>query len=439
MQSPACRSKRLVADLEPGVALEEEVGLLAADARGAGRAGVAGLQLPDRELEGALQRGGEELEAGTRRPRDDDRAPGSAAHDADDGALLRRAGETARCRARRRCCAACPATGRAGRARPGSASTPRRRRWRTAAPASGRARDGDGGWPAELPALDLAEVGSRAHFSLTKTDASIGAMRDPLAARLGGPRHRCGRRPRRRARGGAARARRPRSWRSTASRSTPRRRRPRLHASTSSTRPPSRRRWPTPRRPACDCATWWRSPAARCRTRRPASIRPRCRSTCSARSLEQNLPRPGSRPRRAAAPARRRGRPLDHAHLVHRRARRVRPAGVRGREGGPARPGAIAGRHARRRRDPHQRGRARRRADAAQRARVGARARLVRPAAARRRCSTGSATPEDIAATYLALIDLQHVTGQTIVVDGGQTIAAAATPAPEPSPPEEPG
>jgi 3-oxoacyl-[acyl-carrier protein] reductase len=31
-------------------------------------------------------------------------------------------------------------------------------------------------------------------------------------------------------------------------------------------------------------------------------------------------------------------------------------------------------------------------------------------------------TPEDLAATYLALIDLQHVTGQTIVVDGGQTI-----------------
>jgi len=31
-------------------------------------------------------------------------------------------------------------------------------------------------------------------------------------------------------------------------------------------------------------------------------------------------------------------------------------------------------------------------------------------------------TPEDLAATYLALIDLQHVTGQTIIVDGGQTI-----------------
>ena len=32
-------------------------------------------------------------------------------------------------------------------------------------------------------------------------------------------------------------------------------------------------------------------------------------------------------------------------------------------------------------------------------------------------------TPPDIAAAYLALIDLQHVTGQTLVVDGGQTIA----------------
>jgi NAD(P)-dependent dehydrogenase (short-subunit alcohol dehydrogenase family) len=32
-------------------------------------------------------------------------------------------------------------------------------------------------------------------------------------------------------------------------------------------------------------------------------------------------------------------------------------------------------------------------------------------------------TPPDIAASYLALIDLRHVTGQTIVVDGGQTIA----------------
>ncbi len=32
-------------------------------------------------------------------------------------------------------------------------------------------------------------------------------------------------------------------------------------------------------------------------------------------------------------------------------------------------------------------------------------------------------TPPDITAAYLALIDLQHVTGQTLVVDGGQTIA----------------
>jgi NAD(P)-dependent dehydrogenase (short-subunit alcohol dehydrogenase family) len=32
-------------------------------------------------------------------------------------------------------------------------------------------------------------------------------------------------------------------------------------------------------------------------------------------------------------------------------------------------------------------------------------------------------TPEDIAAAYLALIDMRHVTGQVIVVDGGQTIS----------------
>jgi meso-butanediol dehydrogenase / (S,S)-butanediol dehydrogenase / diacetyl reductase len=33
------------------------------------------------------------------------------------------------------------------------------------------------------------------------------------------------------------------------------------------------------------------------------------------------------------------------------------------------------------------------------------------------------ATPEDIATAFLALIDMQHVTGQTLIVDGGQTIA----------------
>ncbi len=32
-------------------------------------------------------------------------------------------------------------------------------------------------------------------------------------------------------------------------------------------------------------------------------------------------------------------------------------------------------------------------------------------------------TPEDIAAAYLALIDMRHVTGQVIVVDGGQTVS----------------
>jgi NAD(P)-dependent dehydrogenase (short-subunit alcohol dehydrogenase family) len=35
-------------------------------------------------------------------------------------------------------------------------------------------------------------------------------------------------------------------------------------------------------------------------------------------------------------------------------------------------------------------------------------------------------TPEDIAAAYLALIDMRHVTGQVIVADGGQTISRPA-------------
>jgi 3-oxoacyl-[acyl-carrier protein] reductase len=35
-------------------------------------------------------------------------------------------------------------------------------------------------------------------------------------------------------------------------------------------------------------------------------------------------------------------------------------------------------------------------------------------------------SPEDIAAAYLALIDMRHVTGQVIVVDGGQTISRPA-------------
>ena len=54
--------EHLVADLEPGVALEEQVGLLARMRAGLAGAGVAGLQLPDRNLERSVQRGGEELE-----------------------------------------------------------------------------------------------------------------------------------------------------------------------------------------------------------------------------------------------------------------------------------------------------------------------------------------------------------------------------------------
>ncbi len=35
-------------------------------------------------------------------------------------------------------------------------------------------------------------------------------------------------------------------------------------------------------------------------------------------------------------------------------------------------------------------------------------------------------TPEDVAATFLALIDIPHLTGQTLIVDGGQTVPRPA-------------
>jgi NAD(P)-dependent dehydrogenase (short-subunit alcohol dehydrogenase family) len=37
------------------------------------------------------------------------------------------------------------------------------------------------------------------------------------------------------------------------------------------------------------------------------------------------------------------------------------------------------------------------------------------------------ASPDDIATAYVALIDMHHVTGQVVVVDGGQTIARPST------------
>jgi NAD(P)-dependent dehydrogenase (short-subunit alcohol dehydrogenase family) len=45
------------------------------------------------------------------------------------------------------------------------------------------------------------------------------------------------------------------------------------------------------------------------------------------------------------------------------------------------------------------------------------------------------ATPEDIAAAYLALIDVRHLTGQVLVVDGGQTVSRPA--ARDPRTPDE--
>jgi NAD(P)-dependent dehydrogenase (short-subunit alcohol dehydrogenase family) len=47
------------------------------------------------------------------------------------------------------------------------------------------------------------------------------------------------------------------------------------------------------------------------------------------------------------------------------------------------------------------------------------------------------ATPEDVAAAYLSLLDLRHVTGQVLVVDGGQTISRPAAAAERPPGPVE--
>jgi NAD(P)-dependent dehydrogenase (short-subunit alcohol dehydrogenase family) len=44
------------------------------------------------------------------------------------------------------------------------------------------------------------------------------------------------------------------------------------------------------------------------------------------------------------------------------------------------------------------------------------------------------ATPEDIAAAYVALVDLHHMTGQVVVVDGGQTVSRPASTAPSTTP-----
>ena len=255
-------------------------------------------------------------------------------------------------------------------------------------------------------------------------------MRDALATRLAvrdrGPRHRCGRRPRRR-------ARRRRCWRaatrwSALDRAAIGRARRGCAAtrSTCSTTAPWRRRWPTRRRPA------WRlrhvvAIAGGALPDEKACVDPaELPLEVFRRSLEQNLTTAWIA-LHAALPHLRAGdgRPLDHADVVDRRARRAtacRPTRPR-RRGCSAWCDSLAATlgadgH------PHQRGRARRRADPAQRARVGARARLVRPAARGVRARPARHARRTWRRRILALIDLQHVTGQTIVVDGGQTIAA---------------
>ena len=218
------------------------------------------------------------------------------------------------------------------------------------------------------------------------------------------------------------------------------RRRARATWSTRPTPTPWRRRSPTRPRTAGPCATSSRSPAARCPARRPCADPAELPLDVFRASLEHNLvTRLDHAAGRAAAPAAQHGRPLDRADDVDRRARELRAAGLRGGEGGADRHSSTRSRRALGgRRHPHQRGRARRRADAAQRARVGARARLVRPAA-RGRPARPARHARRRRARVLALIELQHMTGQTLVVDGGQTLSRPAGDAREaaPAPQEE--
>ena len=202
--------------------------------------------------------------------------------------------------------------------------------------------------------------------------------------RLGGPRHRCGRRPRRR-RSWTRCSRAATGW-SALDRDAIDRRAGRRSAPTRSTCSTT----------AAVAAALADAAAAGCALRHVVAI------AGGALPDEKACVDPGRAPARGVPPLA--GAEPDHGldHAARRAAApaaqatgdrsitltsstdalaALRPAGLRGGEGGPARPGALAGGHARRRRHPHQRGRARRRADPAQRARVGARARLVRPAA----------------------------------------------------------
>ena len=355
----------------------------------------------------------------------DDRCARAAPHDAGHACPPRRAGGTAPCRARRRCCAACRATGRAAprstwlsietrdagaRGQVRRASGPRAwRRRRIAAPSWRR--------------CDLADTsGAALDFSLTKTDASIAPCRaasartalEPLArvtdVLVTGAAGGLGAR----ARGGAASRAATASWRSTASPSRPRRR---ARATRSTLARRGRRRgarWPTrPRRGVGD------PPRRRDRRRRAARReglrrpgRAAARRVPRARSSRTSS-RPGSRcaPR---CPHLRRAdgdRSITLTSSTDALASYGLPAYAAAKAGliGLVRSLAAtlgADGH------PHQRGRARRRADAAQRARVGARARLVRPAARGAPARPARRRPRTSRAAYLALIDLRHVTGQ---------------------------
>ena len=364
---------RLVADLEARPPLQEQVGLLAGvRARPAGRR-VAGLELPHRELERAVERRRQSSNRNapsSRRPlrpaaaHDPATLPSSASSRNGDGAErlrdVRSVSSDGSSRPRSTWLSIETET-------PAPADSAASVRLGVTAPADRRA---------ELAALDVAEVRSTLISASPKPMLASGAMSrrpTPSGVLVTG------------AAGGLgsalvaallARGDRRRALDRAPSRSGRECARTPSTCSTTGAPPRAGR---LPRRGRAS-GTSSRSPAARCRTRRCASIRPTCRLL---RLPVVARPEPGHgvdrAGRGAAAPAGGRRRPLDHALLVHRRARRLRAPGY-----AAAKPGllGLCGRW-RPRSAPTASGSTRSRPATSRRratCAVGARARLVRPA-----------------------------------------------------------
>ena len=184
------------------------------------------------------------------------------------------------------------------------------------------------------------------------------------------------------------------------------------------------------------------APAAHRRPRagaRPAALQPhragrggagaRARAPRRARgraSLELNLVTAWiTRAGRPAASATQRRRPLDRADDVDRRARELRPAGLRGGEGRADRhvtrsPRALPARASASTRSPPAT--SRRRATCAN----GGTCRAGTTACATASRWGGWGRRTTLHGAFVALIELQHMTGQTLVVDGGQTLSRPA-------------